>query len=442
MATRWRKFYTFKGVSPFDVALSAGIAYLYFGPNYWHNLPFHELTFAQNTNMALPEGMLTVLAILAGILYSTPTVFRRTKPEISAALVFVGALLRYTVAPWDTIPPDLAVLVSLYAVTVYGAKWAHRTALIATFLGVLLIWQTLYRTFNQAFQLGLPAWRGGFGDYWWGENFTQFVFLMLVVIIVYTVALLRRNQLQQVTRLVEEADEARRRAEQETELAVLEERSRIAREMHDVVAHTLSVVIAQADGGRYAAANNPAAAVTALETIADMSRGALKDIRSIIGVLRSSTPEPVPLLPQPVAEDLDALVEKVRSSGTDIALTRIGSPHPLPTGVGTAIYRICQESITNTLKHAGPDARISVILQWMGDQLVVQIDDDGTGPGASDGKGHGIIGMKERASTFGGSVHTGPIEGGGFRVIAAIPLDNDAPIAWSAPAPQIGRNTK
>ena len=430
MATRWRKFYTFKGISPFDVALSAGIAYLYFGPNYWHNLPFHELTFALGENSPFSETTLTIFAIVAGILYSVPTVFRRTKPEISAALIFVGALLRYTVAPWDTIPPDLAVLISLYAVTVYGAKWAHRTALIATFLGVLLVWQTLYRSFDQAFRFGLPDWRSGLAGNWWSENFTQFIFLMLVVVIVYTVALLRRNQLQQVTRLVEEAEDARRRAEQETELAVLEERSRIAREMHDVVAHTLSVVIAQADGGRYAAAKNPEAAVKALETIADMSRGALKDIRSIIGVLRSSTPEPVPLLPQPVAEDLDALVEKVHSSGTDITLTRIGTARPLPTGVGAAIYRICQESITNTLKHAGPEARISVILQWMAHQLIVQIDDDGKGPSPSDGKGHGIIGMKERANTFGGSVYTGPIEGGGFRVIATIPLEKNASMAW------------
>ncbi len=428
MATRWRKFYTFKGISPFDVALSAGIAYLYFGPNYWHNLPFHELTFASNAYLPLTENALTALAIFAGILYSTPTVFRRTKPEISAALVFVGALLRYTVAPWDTIPPDLAVLVSLYAVTVYGAKWAHRTALIVTFLGVFLVASHFafgFAFYDVAWELG---WTGDLST----TNIISFVFAGLSVVSVYTVALLRRNQLQQVTRLVEEAEDARRRAEQETELAVLEERSRIAREMHDVVAHTLSVVIAQADGGRYAAAKNPEAAVTALETIADMSRGALKDIRSIIGVLRSSTPEPVPLLPQPVAEDLDALVEKVRSSGTDITLTRIGTARPLPTGVGAAIYRICQESITNTLKHGGPDARISIILQWMGHQLVVQIDDDGTGPGSGDGKGHGIIGMKERASTFGGSVYTGPIEGGGFRVIAAIPLEKNSPMMWSA----------
>ena len=243
---------------------------------------------------------------------------------------------------------------------------------------------------------------------------------------------MRRSRRDTIAALVDRADRLERERDQQAQLATSAERTRIAREMHDIVAHSLSVIIAQADGGRYAAAKNPEAAVKALETIADMSRGALKDIRSIIGVLRSSTPEPVPLLPQPVAEDLDALVEKVHSSGTDITLTRIGTARPLPTGVGAAIYRICQESITNTLKHAGPEARICVILQWMDNKLVIQIDDDGAGPSPHDGKGHGIIGMKERASTFGGSVDTGPIEGGGFRVIAAIPLEKRASMAWSA----------
>ena len=226
--------------------------------------------------------------------------------------------------------------------------------------------------------------------------------------------------------MIEEAEVARARAEQEAELAVLEERSRIAREMHDVVAHTLSVVIAQADGGQYAAAKNPEAAIKALETIAGMGRGALKDIRSIIGVLRSSEPEQLPLLPQPVAEDLDSLIQQVRDSGTNISLTRLGTPRHLPTGVGTAIYRICQEAITNTLKHAGSDAHISVIVQWLESEIVLQVDDDGVGPGSHDGKGHGIIGMNERASAFGGSVYTGAIQGGGFRVIASIPLEESS----------------
>ncbi len=419
MATRWRNFYIFKGISPFDLVLALGIAYLYFGDLYWHNLPFHELTFSGHSILALPEEVLTVMVIMAGLLYSIPTAFRRTRPELSAALVFLGALLRFVLAPGDTIPPDLSVLLALYAVTVYGATWAHRTALVSALVGVLLVWRTLFRSLDF---LGV-VWRLGLASDHWSENLPNLVFLMFMVIIVYTVGLLRRNQIQQITRMVEEAEAAHERARREAELAVLEERSHIAREMHDVVAHTLSVVIAQADGGQYAAAKNPAAAVKALETIADMGRGALKDIRSIIGVLRSNSPEQLPLLPQPVAEDLDELVHQLQDSGTDISLTRMGTPRPLPTGVGTAIYRICQEAVTNTLKHAGPDARISVILQWLDSEIVIQVDDDGNGPGTTDGKGHGIIGMNERATAFGGSVYTGAIEGGGFRVIASIPLE-------------------
>ncbi|MFT0848685.1 histidine kinase [Actinomycetaceae bacterium L2_0104] len=419
MATRWQNFYTFKGISPFDLMLALGIAYLYFGNLYWHNLPFHALTFSGYSILDFPEEILTVLVIMAGLLYAIPTVFRRTHPEISAALVFLGALLRFLIAPGETIPPDISVLLALYAVTVYGATWAQRTALVSAMIGVFLIWRTLFRSLDF---LGL-VWRIGIARNHWNESLPNLIFLMLLVIIVYTVGLLRRNQIQQITRMVEAAEAASERAKRDAELAVLEERSRIAREMHDVVAHTLSVVIAQADGGQYAAAKNPGAAVKALETIAEMGRGALKDIRSIIGVLRSNSPEQLPLLPQPVAEDLDALVLKVRESGTNISLIRLGTPRPLPTGVGTAIYRICQEAVTNTLKHAGPEAQISIILQWLDSEIVIQVDDDGTGPGNTDGKGHGIIGMNERATAFGGTVYTGAVEGGGFRVIASIPLE-------------------
>lgn len=418
MASRWRNFYTFRGISPFDLVLALGVAYLYFGNFYFHNLPFHQLSFSHDSILPFPERTLTVVAIIAGMLYSIPTAFRRTRPELSAALVFLGALLRILVAPWETIPPDFIILFALYAVTAYGAPWAHRTALASAFIGAFFV-SRIYGTFDF-------AWRFGFPDTYWNDVIANFTLSMLVVVIVYTVALLRRNQIQRVTQMIEEAEVARARAEQEAELAVLEERSRIAREMHDVVAHTLSVVIAQADGGQYAAAKNPEAAIKALETIAGMGRGALKDIRSIIGVLRSSEPEQLPLLPQPVAEDLDSLIQQVRDSGTNISLTRLGTPRHLPTGVGTAIYRICQEAITNTLKHAGSDAHISVIVQWLESEIVLQVDDDGVGPGSHDGKGHGIIGMNERASAFGGSVYTGAIQGGGFRVIASIPLEESS----------------
>lgn len=415
MAPRWRNFYTVSGISPYDLVLALGIGYLYFGEFYFNDLPFHEPSLSHHSVLPLPEEGLTLATVVAGMLYTIPTAFRRTHPELSSILVYVGALLRFLVAPWEVVLPDLAVLLALYAVTAYGATWAHRTALASAFVGSFLV-SRIYGTFGLTWQLGLP-------ETYWNDVVANFTLCMLVVVSVYAVALLRRHQIQRVTKMIEEADAVRALAKQETELAILEERNRIAREMHDVVAHTLSVVIAQADGGQYAAAKNPEAAVKALETIADMGRGALKDIRAIIGVLRSKSPEPLPFLPQPVAADLDALVQQVRDSGTDITLTRIGTERSLPTGVGTALYRICQEAITNTLKHAGPDAQVSVIVQWLDSEIVIQIDDDGVGPGSHDGKGHGIVGMNERATAFGGAVYTGAIKGGGFRVIASLPLD-------------------
>jgi len=216
---------------------------------------------------------------------------------------------------------------------------------------------------------------------------------------------------------------AEHRADTEAELAVLEERSRIAREMHDIVAHTLSVVIAQADGGRYAAKKDPQAPLVALATISDMARDALKDIRSIIGVLRDAEGNEQPTLPQPVEHDLEELVRTVHESGITVSFVRTGETRPLPVGVGNAIYRICQEALTNSLKHAGPHAEITILLQTTDAALILQVDDDGRGAAAPfDGKGHGLVGMAERAAAFGGTVISGPRPSGGFRVIASIPI--------------------
>ena len=246
---------------------------------------------------------------------------------------------------------------------------------------------------------------------------------MAVTLAVYGLALARRSQLAKMLSLMRIANDAQAAAKTERELAVLEERSRIAREMHDIVAHTLSVVIAQADGGRYAATKDPEASTRALATISDMPSDALKDIRSIIRALRDSEGDEQPTLPQPIERDLETLVRNVRDSGVKVSFVRTGQSRTLPVGVGNAVYRICQEAITNSLKHAGPTPHITVLLQTTDAALLLQVDDDGRGAAApSDGKGHGLIGMSERASAFGGSVTSGPRPGGGFRVLASIPI--------------------
>ncbi len=222
------------------------------------------------------------------------------------------------------------------------------------------------------------------------------------------------------------------------ELAASTERARIAREMHDVVAHTLSVVVAQADGGRFAGRTDPEAAIRSLDTIADVSRSALTEMRALLGVLREGESE-AQMGPQPSLTDIPSLVASTREGGLDVSFVTTGTPRPAPIGAGLAAYRIVQEALTNVLKHAGPAPKAFVQLRWEEDSLTVSIADDGRGAAArGDGAGLGIPGMAERASAFGGTLTAGPKAGGGFLVRARLPLaPRDGSLA-SMPAPHAG----
>lgn len=210
------------------------------------------------------------------------------------------------------------------------------------------------------------------------------------------------------------------------DLAVAAERIRIVREMHDVLAHSLAIIIAQADGGSYVV-NDPAASRRALLTIAETGRAALTDTRRILGMLRHDGPE---LSPIPDQAPLDSLVEQARQAGLLVSLVRVGEARPLPSGSRLALYRICQEALTNVIKHAGEGAQVVIALVWSEAEVAITITDrGGKGVSAVDddaeeplaGLGLGLIGMRERAELVGGSFTAGPAEDG-FRVRAAIPL--------------------
>ena len=211
-------------------------------------------------------------------------------------------------------------------------------------------------------------------------------------------------------------------ADAERALAAAGERARIAREMHDVVAHTLSVVVAQSDGGRFAAGKDPEAAARALETIGDVSRAALADMRGLLGVLREADASAA-MGPQPTLADIPTLIASVRDGGLDVSHVTTGTPRPLPIGAGLAVYRIVQEALTNVLKHAGPKATAYVHLEWQSAAITVKVSDDGRGAAAArDGAGTGVEGMRERVMIFGGTLTAGPQAGGGYLVQASIPL--------------------
>ena len=208
--------------------------------------------------------------------------------------------------------------------------------------------------------------------------------------------------------------------DQQATIAAAAERARIARELHDVVAHSLSVVIAQADGGRYAADQDPSAATAALHTIAATAREAQAEMRRALGIL--SEQPGAPLQPQPGLDDLASLVARTREAGLAVELDEDGPRRPLAPGAGVTLYRVAQEALTNVLKHAGPGAKASVALRWEPDQVTLVVRDDGRGAAAADdGRGRGLVGMRERVEPRGGSLSAGPHPDGGFEVRAAIP---------------------
>lgn len=207
-----------------------------------------------------------------------------------------------------------------------------------------------------------------------------------------------------------------------SQLAATQERARIAREMHDVVAHTLSVVIAQADGGRFAGASDHHTATRSLETIGDVSRAALAEMRGLLGLLRDNE-DGAALGPQPTLGDIPGLISEARGQGFEVSLVTTGIPRTLPLGAGLAAYRIVQEGLTNVRRHAGPEVTAFVQLTWKPDSLTVTIQDDGRGAAAAKiPGGQGLVGMAERATVLGGDFESGPRAGGGYVVRARLPI--------------------
>lgn len=213
-----------------------------------------------------------------------------------------------------------------------------------------------------------------------------------------------------------------REREEKARAAVAEERVRIARELHDVVAHAISVIVLQARGGRRSLATDPEETRDALDTIEATGSQALAEMRRLLGMLRRDDEE-IALAPQPSLRHLDALAEQVRQAGLPVELSVEGDPTELPPGVDLSAYRIVQEALTNALKHAGP-ATARVIVRYSKDGLQLEIADTGADVAAGDGEGHGLVGMRERVSLYGGKIEAGPQDGGGFAVRARLPLDS------------------
>ena len=229
----------------------------------------------------------------------------------------------------------------------------------------------------------------------------------------------RQRQLNQQR---EEASRLERERESALKAAAAAERQHIARELHDVVAHSVSVMVVQAGAARKVMDDKPDAARESLMNVEAVGHETMDELRRLLGVLGANGDDGPPLGPQPGVGSLDSLVERVRDAGLPVSLLVEGPPAPLPPGVDVAVYRIIQEALTNALKYAG-GAATQVIIRYPPDAIDIEVLDDGVVTSPADGVGRGLIGMRERVAMFGGTIEAGKRPSGGYAVRAHLPLD-------------------
>ncbi|MFV2173336.1 sensor histidine kinase [Actinomadura sp. LOL_016] len=349
----------------------------------------------------VPLGEFALLTV--GLLL--PLVLRRTYPRtVFAVIALVSAV--QCLAGTVPLPANIAVLMGLYTVTAgFTLRWGVAAALVVEFGAVM----ATYRYPEGA-----------------GDRRYSFVMLTVMAAGVWLLGLHMRTRRAYLRSLEERAERLERERDAEVKMAMAAERASIARELHDVVAHNVSVIIVQADGASYAIEHDVGRARQALEAISTTGRYALGEMRRLLGVLREDD-DAGAYAPQPGVAELDDLVGQVRASGLAVTFEVEGMPPDLSQGRQLTVFRIVQEALTNTLKHGGPRAAATVRLRYGGEAVEVQVEDDGRGAAASDdGRGHGLVGMRERAAVYGGTVRAAPRPGGGFGVLARIPTGENS----------------
>jgi signal transduction histidine kinase len=237
--------------------------------------------------------------------------------------------------------------------------------------------------------------------------------------------------------LEERAVRAEAERDAHAQVAAAAERARIARELHDVIAHNVSVMVAQADGGRYAFDAEPERSRQALAEIGSTGRQALSEMSQLLGVLRTGE-EAAALAPAPGAAEITRLVAQAREADTDVGYAVEGAARPAPPGMSLALYRIVQEALTNVRKHAGPGAAATVTLRYDPAEVLVRVTDDGTGTSARSAgpSGQGLAGMRDRVGLYGGTLTAGPqADGGGFEAHSGFEVTARLPLPAAAPAP-------
>jgi signal transduction histidine kinase len=346
-----------------------------------------------------PTGPLwfDLLAIIAIV---TPLLFRRRFPF--GAPIAVGAAVGLTafvderLVPKDLIP----FFAGCAAVFLVGLLRERRLAIAGIVLAIGVEALVAYRD---------PL-----------KNLSAFIATCIVFGLIWTVAFALGRKLEEADEAKKRAAQAEREREERARTAVTEERARIARELHDVVGHSVSVMTVQASAVRRLLRPEQEREREALLIVERTGREALAEMRRMVGVLRRPEEGPA-LAPQPSLEHVGRLVEQAREAGLSVELRVEGDPQPLPAGVDLTAYRLVQEGLTNALKHARAE-RAQVVVCYGNGDLEVTVSDDGRGAGSGDVGGHGLVGMRERVAVFGGELEAGPRVEGGYRLRAKLPV--------------------
>ncbi|MFI6279508.1 sensor histidine kinase [Streptomyces sp. NPDC050988] len=371
------------------------------------NSPFGE----PDPRDQVPTGVLLAFTLALAV----PLWWRRRAPAVTFFVVALVSVGQWSLGIWQ--PAGISVLIALYTLARQGSLrvlgWAVATAAANLMLTVWVL---------------VPV-----------DNPLRSVFFLLGTVTAATaVGLTLRIRQMYLAALEDRARRLEIEHEQRVRLTAAAERSRVAREMHDIVGHNLSVMVSVADGAATLAANRNEQSAEPLRILGDTGRQAMSELRRVLGVLREDQDDVTMLSPQPGIRDLDALLARVRAAGLRVAYRTVGDLDPLSDGVQLTVYRIVQEALTNTLKHAGTGSTAEVSVTVDAATVRVSVADTGASPDASapavampraEGSGHGLVGIRQRAAMYGGSVTIGPRETGhGWTVDVA--LD-----ASSAPAP-------
>jgi len=356
--------------------------------------------------LVAPWPQVPITAMLAGAV-----VVRRRVPAAAFSVAAVGGL--WEVVATNPSGSDVALLILLYTVAAYRPRQLSILALVTCLVGgavALLL--------KQPAPVGGPILDRvlGGGALFGGTS-----------LLAWVLGDSMRYRRGYYAALEDRAARLEAERDAQAKVAAAAERARIARELHDVIAHHVSVMVVQADGASYALAADPKTAQTALAAISSTGRQALTEMRRLLGVLRTAGDQAA-LAPVPGLGELRELLDQARAAGLAVTYTLTGAPRELPEGAELAAYRVVQESLTNTRKHGGLAASAAVTLRYEPDGLTVEVTDDGMATPAGDGGGHGLAGMRERIEMYGGTVQAGPLPRGGFRVLARLPCPQVRPV--------------